>query len=61
MDFKDGDVVQLKSGGPKMTVRQCPFKTSEGVEYPDRAECTWFNDENHLKHSVFNVADLKKL
>lgn len=61
MDFKIGDVVQLKSGDPKMTVRQCPFKTADGVEYPDRIECTWFDDENHLKHFVFELIELMKL
>lgn len=61
MELKIGDVVQLKSGGPQMEVRQYPFKTLDGAEHPDRAECIWFNDENHLKHAVFNVVELIKI
>lgn len=35
MDFAVGDVVELKSGGPKMTVRQIG---NNGLVY-----CVWFN------------------
>jgi uncharacterized protein YodC (DUF2158 family) len=35
MALKVGDIVQLKSGGPKMTV-----KSSHGVE--DDVHCQWF-------------------
>lgn len=60
MDFKVGDVVQLKSGGLKMTVCQYPFKTLDGIEHTDRIVCTWFDNENHLKQSVFDVNELIK-
>lgn len=43
-----------------MTVHQYPFKTLDGIEHPDRVECTWFDDENHLKHFVFDVKELIK-
>ncbi|MGC1361085.1 MAG: DUF2158 domain-containing protein [Silvibacterium sp.] len=33
MDLKVGDVVQLKSGGPKMTVNELT---------PAQAHCVWF-------------------
>jgi len=38
--FKAGDVVVLKSGGPKMTVRS--YEPQDGEE----ATCEWF-DKNH--------------
>jgi uncharacterized protein YodC (DUF2158 family) len=47
--IKVGDVVQLKSGGPKMTVNF----VEENV-----AACTWF-DKNKKESSRFPVAALK--
>ena len=37
MEFKVGDVVRLKSGGPKMTVDYFDSDT-------ERALCVWFKD-----------------
>lgn len=49
-EFKPGDVVRLKSGGPLMTVRR---RTHYG-EYA----CEWF-DKNHVGHSdTFAVTSL---
>ena len=59
MDFKIGDVVRLKSGGYEMTVAQYPFKTMDGVEYPEKVECKWFNED--LKHGVFHINEIEKL
>lgn len=59
MELKVGDVVQLKSGGPKMTVSQYPFKTISGVENKDQVECRWFDDKNQLKKRVFAIQELK--
>ena len=51
--IKPGDVVQLKSGGPKMTVKV--IKTVAGKE---SAYCTWFvNDE--AKEYPFPLETLK--
>ena len=44
-DFKVGDVVQLKSGGPKMTVASTKSNAA-GIL------CTWF-DESDVKSSRF--------
>ena len=38
--FKAGDLVQLKSGGPKMVVEQ--FQ-----DYREYYECTWFSGAKH--------------
>jgi uncharacterized protein YodC (DUF2158 family) len=47
--FKAGDVVVLKSGGPKMT-----------IEYvgTDRADCRWFVGEE-VKQGTFHLEALK--
>lgn len=49
-DIKTGDVVRLKSGGPKMTVTE--------VEYSEMAEqrlvyCVWFNEKNQQSSGSF--------
>lgn len=47
MKFKIGDVVQLKSGGPKMTV------SGEGL-MPGSVICQWFvTNPYELKESTF--------
>ena len=38
MELKRGDVVRLKSGGPKMTVEDV---SSDG----DEVSCAWFNQD----------------
>jgi uncharacterized protein YodC (DUF2158 family) len=49
-DIKVGDLVQLKSGGPVMTVA---FIDSNG------AKCVWFDDHNQEKEKVFPLETLK--
>jgi uncharacterized protein YodC (DUF2158 family) len=44
MAFKVGDIVRLKSGGPKMTVTKV---------VGDRIHCEWFNDDNKVDFKVF--------
>ncbi|MEI3553707.1 MAG: DUF2158 domain-containing protein [Alistipes senegalensis] len=60
MDFKIGDVVVLKSGGPKMTVSEYPIKMIDGSENYAQVQCKWFNDNNHLTQSTFYVDELEK-
>jgi uncharacterized protein YodC (DUF2158 family) len=52
--LKTGDIVELKSGGPKMTV-----KTRMNSDL-DSYECQWFNDRK-LKYSYFKGDSLKLL
>ncbi|WP_398482298.1 YodC family protein [Tardiphaga sp.] len=57
-DFKEGDMVRVKSGGPTMTVNY--IRPDEGREI----QCVWFNHENTVwtvKYEVFNPNVLKKL
>ncbi|MCA9623147.1 MAG: DUF2158 domain-containing protein [Myxococcales bacterium] len=49
--IKKGDTVQLKSGGPPMTVEEV-----DG----DEIVCVWFDHKNQLERSVFQVATLTK-
>ncbi len=49
--FKAGDIVQLKSGGPLMTV-----KTGDLEE----CYCEWFGSGNTLQTHEFTTANLKK-
>jgi uncharacterized protein YodC (DUF2158 family) len=51
MEIKAGDVVQLKSGGPHMTVRW--------IE-DDEAYCEWF-DKTVNKGSKFALVQLSKI
>jgi len=46
-----GDVVQLKSGGPTMTVNQI----TSGTAY-----CQWFDKDGALKNGGFQPQQLKK-
>lgn len=50
--FKTGDVVYLKSGGPKMTITT--YEPVDGVD----VICTWFNN-NELIEKSFNQEVLK--
>ena len=50
--FKAGDVVRLKSGGPKMTV-EVP-NTQFGF-----VACTWFSDRNKHESANFSAEALE--
>lgn len=55
MEFQDGDIVELKSGGPKMTI---------AAVIQERAICIWFNqreDFHEEKTGEFLLVTLKKV
>jgi uncharacterized protein YodC (DUF2158 family) len=54
-DFRIGDVVQLKSGGPKMTVEQIGDQGERRL----MIRCGWFEGDAR-KHGSFPPAALKK-
>lgn len=58
-EFKEGDVVQLKSGGPKMTIEKYPCY-EQGLKYDDRADCTWFDGSKPYSQR-FPLITLKKV
>lgn len=51
-NFKVGDVVKLKSGGPQMTVSE----TNDA----EMLECTWFDSSNELKTAFFKAEVVKE-
>lgn len=51
-DFKIGDVVRLKSGGPKMTV--------DSLKGKDTVQCRWFEDKQ-VRSAEFSSESLKKV
>jgi len=55
MEFQDGDVVELKSGGPRMTI---------AAVKQERAICMWFNqreDFHEEKTGEFLLVTLKRV
>jgi uncharacterized protein YodC (DUF2158 family) len=55
--FKIGDVVRLKSGGPKMTIDRFTFNHATKKDNKDIVECVWF-DNLKLNREIFNVSVL---
>ncbi|KJK14909.1 YodC family protein [Pseudomonas sp. 2(2015)] len=59
-DIAKGDVVTLKSGGPKMTVENTGnYAGGFGIGPENGAKCVWF-EGNKAAEKVFDVAVLKK-
>lgn len=56
--FKIGHVVQLKSGGPKMTVDSTHTLSSTEGSIP-RAICRWFDEHGNQCEGQFSMASLK--
>lgn len=55
-EIKKGDVVRLKSGGPKMTVEEVGDYGPLGPE--NGAKCTWFEGNKH-NSNTFAVETLE--
>ena len=56
--LKPGDVVQLRSGGPKMTIQDIGLYDIAGTTY--NALCVWFEGTKPME-KVYDLAVLKKL
>ena len=54
MDFTPGDLVVLKSGGPRMTVDKIGTVGGQPAVF-----CVWF-EKTELKHASFAPATLNK-
>jgi uncharacterized protein YodC (DUF2158 family) len=54
--FKEGDVVQLKSGGPPMTIQYVPRFTEHSWHY----DCQWFSGKK-LETGEFPHESLKRV
>lgn len=54
VQFKSGDVVILRSGGPKMTIRWVE------EEYGTlTASCSWFDTKGEIREKTFSTDQLK--
>ena len=73
MEFKTSDVVQLASGGPKMTVQRIIGETTHNSLYKSQDAimkisgyengdviCQWFGEHNKLETGVFKPTMLIK-
>jgi uncharacterized protein YodC (DUF2158 family) len=58
-EFKVGDTVQLKSGGPKMTIEEVADFSLMGVAGRDQAKCVWFEGSKSFS-KVFEFATLTR-
>jgi uncharacterized protein YodC (DUF2158 family) len=58
-EFKVGDTVQLRSGGPKMTIEQIGDFSLMGSAGHDQAKCVWFDGTKDFSR-VFEFAALTK-
>ena len=61
MDFQAGDIVQLKSGGPRMTVEQVGKHAPTGA---DTVWCTWFEEVGKrqvVQRETFSPSVLNKV
>lgn len=54
-EFKLGDVVQLKGGGPKMTIKSVG---RHGAVTTDNAQCVWFDGRQYMEN-VFELTVLE--
>ena len=57
-EFNVGDIVQLKSGGPKMTIMEVV------CDFPAKYKCHWYSPgliglEDGYKHEIFLQNELK--
>lgn len=55
--FSIGDVVQLKSGGPLMTVES----TGPDTSGRERVLCVWFDSKESQQKNSFAVESLEKI
>ena len=58
MSIKAGDVVSVKSGGPRMTVARVYPKSETGV--PDKAHVMWFDGHGSLHEDTLELVALEK-
>jgi len=60
MNFEKGDIVTLKSGGPKMTLSKFGKNLMHGTENRDEVHCSWF-EGTELKKAKFEATSLEKV
>jgi uncharacterized protein YodC (DUF2158 family) len=65
-ELKPGDIVMLKSGGPRMTIDSVSQwdEDDENKEYTAEENgwyCAWFDTTNRFRTASFNPRDLVKV
>jgi uncharacterized protein YodC (DUF2158 family) len=58
VEFKKGDVVKLKSGGPLMTIDDIGDYSPFGVNGTDQAKCIWF-EKTKMIEGIFALETLE--
>jgi uncharacterized protein YodC (DUF2158 family) len=58
--FQTGEVVQLKGGGPCMTITALGAYSGWAMSVSDTVSCRWFEGEKQ-QETVFDVALLEKV
>ncbi|QRO34144.1 DUF2158 domain-containing protein [Chromobacterium violaceum] len=61
MGLRVGDIVRLRSGGPKMTVESVNSPGLKGMNFEMPVACTWFNDRGVRERAVFEATSLIKV
>jgi len=51
IEFKEGDVVKLKSGGLSMTIEAFTWNAGRDEPHKDRVNCIWFDNKKLMKES----------
>ena len=59
MELKVGDLVQLKSGGPIMTVESVGGSSIQRALGGGLVCCVWFDDQGHVQSEDFSEEVLK--
>lgn len=61
-DFQPGEMVRLKSGGPRMTIDDIGDYSPMGVGgEPHKAKCSWFDEKNKRMTDLFALHTLEKI
>ena len=61
-DIAIGELVQLKSGGPRMTVDDIGDYSPMGIGgEPHKAKCSWFDAKSKRVSDIFALHTLKRI
>ena len=50
--FKNGDIVQLKSGGEKMTIENFHWDKHHEKYRDDKVDCVWFEGKKLIRDTL---------
>ncbi|WP_299459050.1 DUF2158 domain-containing protein [uncultured Microscilla sp.] len=58
-ELKEGDVVELKTGGPTMVVNEL-LKSPHSGHFNNQVLCKWFDSSDEVKEAEFHIRTLIK-